>query len=48
MKARLSKKICITPFNKLSPWWGKALLRGDEKITKALRKYNRTHRPSCK
>lgn len=48
MKARLAKKICTTPFNKLSPWWDKALLHGDEKIMNALRMYNRKHRPTCK
>lgn len=40
MKARLALKICKTPWDKLSPWWSKALFRGDEKIHKAIRKYN--------
>lgn len=41
MKARLANKICKTPWDKLSPWWSKALFRGGEKINKAIRKCNR-------
>lgn len=41
MKARLAKKICKTPYDKLSPWWFKAIFRNDEKINKAIRKCNR-------
>ncbi len=41
MKARLAKKICRTPWNKLSPYWHKAFLRHDAKIEIAIRKINR-------
>ena len=34
MKARLAKKICTTPFHKLSPWWYRALFSNDEKNKK--------------
>lgn len=43
MKSRLAKKLCTTPFNRLSPGWSKALITGkrSERINEALRMWER-------
>lgn len=43
MKSRLAKKLCTTPFNRLSPGWSKALITGkrSERINEALRMWKR-------
>lgn len=42
MKARLAKKICRTPINKISDYWWNACREGkDERINTAIRMYNK-------